>query len=87
MQENVDEQENWMNEHFHCWSQISSEQQRIGSGRRRPSSCRSSLAGVGVGLPASRWPTSRAHEQGFFYRPKFTEIFEISFLSTGSDKI
>ena len=25
--------------------------------------------------------------QGFFYRPKFTEIFEISFLSTGSDKI
>jgi len=25
--------------------------------------------------------------QGFFYRPIFTEISEISFLSTGSDKI
>ena len=27
------------------------------------------------------------HNQGFFYRPKFTEISEISFLSIGSDKI
>jgi len=25
--------------------------------------------------------------QGFFYRPKFTEISEISILSKGSDKI
>ena len=31
--------------------------------------------------------TMNGREQGFFYRPKFTEISEISFLSTGSDKI
>jgi hypothetical protein len=28
-----------------------------------------------------------SREQGFFYRPKVVDIFEISFLSLGSDKI
>ena len=40
-----------------------------------------------IPVPSSGKTCTRKQNQGFFYRPKFTEISEISFLSIGSDKI
>jgi hypothetical protein len=39
------------------------------------------------GIDVNNITSVAVYRQGFFYRPKFTEIFEISVLSIGSDKI
>jgi hypothetical protein len=44
--------------------------------------------GVAVGGARERQQREKEEgEQGFFYRPKVADIFEILFLSPGSDKI